>query len=144
GLRTSSTCSESGGKAPLPIHPLPWRVRRWCYVHRDCPPASWQVTPGSAGDGILLHWFYSFIFNSVRGCLFPELHASPCVQLVVLFFNLAVGDQSTYTRVGENFQQHSVLNAAINDVGTVNTALDGVQRTANLRQHAAVNGTVSN
>ena len=44
--------------------------------------------------------------------------------------------------VGQNFQQHGVGHTAIDDVHRVHAALGGLQRTADLGQHAAADGAV--
>src|SRR3989344_1107688 len=51
-------------------------------------------------------------------------------------------DQGTDAFVGENFQQHRVLHAPVDDVRGLDAAADGVERIIDLGQHAAVDGAI--
>ena len=51
-------------------------------------------------------------------------------------------DHGAVGLLGQNFEQHGVWHAAINDVHGVHAGLGGVQRARNLGQHAARDGAV--
>ena len=53
-----------------------------------------------------------------------------------------VGDQGADTFVSEYFQQHSMFDATVNNMGTGYTAIDRIQSTFNFGQHATMYGLV--
>src|SRR5471030_1350697 len=55
---------------------------------------------------------------------------------------LAIADQSTHTRIGEDLQQNRIRHPAVNDQRAAHAALYCFQRATNLRQHAAVDRAV--
>src|SRR5690606_14466675 len=55
-----------------------------------------------------------------------------------------VADQCAHAHIGKDFQQHRVRDPSIDDVGTGDAALDGIQGAGDFWQHAAIDGAVGN
>src|SRR5690554_7626586 len=55
---------------------------------------------------------------------------------------LLVGDQRADTGIGEDFQQYRIGYPAVDDDGTADATLNGIQSATDLRQHAAVDGAI--
>src|SRR5690606_38403441 len=55
---------------------------------------------------------------------------------------LLIGNQGADTGIGEDFQQYRIGYAAVDDDGTADATLNGVQSATDLRQHAAVDGAI--
>src|SRR5690606_10614992 len=53
-----------------------------------------------------------------------------------------IADQRADTRVGEDLQQHSVLDAAVDDVCAAYSAVDRIQGTFDLGQHATIDRAI--
>src|SRR5690606_34905648 len=68
----------------------------------------------------------------------------PEVALLHGSVRLLIGDQGANAGIGEDLQQYRVGHPPIDDDGTTHAALHRIQRTADLRQHAAIDGAVSN